>query len=218
MYRHWTPAEDNHLREHYPHQRAAVVAQAINRSVSAVYARAAHLGLSKSAAFYESAYSGRTGHNNHGASTRFKKGHTTWNKGKTGWDAGGRSAETRFKKGRPAHTAHNYQPIGSSRINRDGHLERKVTDDPTLVPSRRWTPVYRLVWESAHGAIPPGHVVRWLPGMATAIEAEITADKLECISKAEHASRNTIHRYPREVKQVIRLNAKLKRKLKARAK
>ena len=37
--------------------------------------------------------------------------------------------------------------IGSLRICNDGILQRKITDDPALYPSRRWVAVHRLVWE-----------------------------------------------------------------------
>lgn len=100
--------------------------------------------------------SGRTG--------RFEKGRGSWNAGLKGWLAGGRSVETQFKKGRPAHEARNYLPIGSTRITKDGYIERKVTDDPSLVPARRWKMEHRLVWEAEHGEIPPGHVVVFLDG------------------------------------------------------
>lgn len=190
----WTPAELAVLRQFYPDLRCADVAQVLGRPVGSVYQMAAKLGLSKSEAFNQSDASGRTrrGKTNPAmVATQFKPGLEPWNKGKKG--SVGHHPNCRahqFKKGRPAHESRNYQPIGSLRINADGHLERKVTDDPALVPVRRWAPVYRLVWEAAHGPIPDGHIVVFKPGQKTAVLEEITIDRLECITRAENARRN----------------------------
>lgn len=43
----------------------------------------------------------------------------------------------------------------------------------------------------------------------------VTLDNLECVSRAENMRRNTIHRYPPELKQAIRAVAKLRRTLSA---
>ena len=72
---------------------------------------------------------------------------------------------TSFKKGTMAGAAqHNYVPIGTERVSKDGYRERKVTDDPNLVPARRWVGVHRLVWEQENGPIPDGHVIVFLDG------------------------------------------------------
>lgn len=207
----WTPYQDEVLTMLYPDTPTAAIAQRLRKTPSQVYGRAHKLGLKKSDAFLQQ-YGGRlTGGDSRGASTRFQKGHQTWNAGKS-FHAGGRSAETQFQKGRAPQEARNYQPIGSFRISRDGLLEQKVTDDAAY-PARRWVAYQRIVWERAHGPIPPGCVVAFLPGTRTTDPEQITADRLECITKAENMRRNTIHRYPPELKDVIRLQGKLKRKI-----
>lgn len=126
--------------------------------------------------------------------TSFKPGQIPWNKG-IHFEAGGRSHETQFKKGQMSGAAQRkYVPIGTLRISKDGYLERKMTDDPSLMPTRRWTAVHRLVWEAAHGPIPAGHIVVYRKGMKTAVEEEITVDRLECISMAENLRRNGVWR------------------------
>jgi len=128
--------------------------------------------------------------------TSFKPGNTPWNKG-INFDSGGRSHETRFKKGCMSGAAqHNYVPIGTLRISQDGCLERKITDDPTLKPKMRWTAVHRLVWNAAHGPIPDGHIVVFRKGMKTVVAEEITVDKLECITRRENMRRNSAYRDP----------------------
>lgn len=211
----WTPAEDEQLQLLYPDSSAASVAAWFDCSTASVYRRARTLGLKKSEAFLASTASGRiaTG-SSVGADGRFKKGSVPFNKGlrrPPGW-APGRMATSQFKKGRPAHEARNYVPIGTERVSKDGYLERKVTDDPTLAPTRRWVGVHRLVWEEANGPIPPGHAIAFHDGNNRNLELA----NLELISNAEKMRRNTIHRYPPELKQAIRLVGKLRRAIKSK--
>jgi len=98
-------------------------------------------------------HSGRTGH--------FEKGHTVQRNNPVPKGDG----PGRFKRGTlNGAAARNYVPIGSLRWSKDGYLERKVTDDPSLWPARRWVGEHRLMWEAAHGPIPDGHVVVFLDG------------------------------------------------------
>lgn len=124
------------------------------------------------------------------------------------FNPGGRCRETQFKKGTRPHT---WQSIGTERINSDGYLDRKVTD--TGYPPRDWQPVHRLVWIEHHGEIPRGLVVVFKPGCRSAVREEITIDKLECITRVELLSRNTIHNYPEDVVSTIRLRAQVVRLL-----
>ena len=97
--------------------------------------------------------SGRTGH--------FEKGGKSWNKGKKGWTAGGRSAETRFKKG---NVPDNHKPVGTEVIDSYGYLKRKIAEP------NQWEFVHRLVWETHNGPIPEGKFVRFLDGDKTNCE------------------------------------------------
>jgi hypothetical protein len=213
----WGSLQDDLLRDLYADMPTVVLARVLEHSERAVYDRARKLGLRKSAEYLSSAYAGRLGRGcGRGAGTRFAKGITPWNKGRKGWDSGGRSAETRFAKGRPAHEARNYKPIGSLRISKDGYLERKVTDDPSIYPARRWVAVQRLVWEAAHGPVPAGHAVTFKPGRRTTDEAAITLDALELTSRADLMRRNTLHNLPPEVTQLIQLRGALNRKIRNR--
>jgi hypothetical protein len=188
----WTPADDNLLRTLYPDNTTAVLARLMNVGTRQIYTRATTLGLRKSPEYLASEKSGRILRGKRDPrmmATQFAPGQTPWNKG-THFVAGGRSAETRFKKGMAPQEHANYLPIGSLRLSKDNYLERKMTDDPRIVPARRWVPVHRLVWEAAHGPIPKGQVVVYKPGRKTTELEQITPDALECITRAELAHRN----------------------------
>ncbi len=83
---------------------------------------------------------------------QFKKGQTSWNKGKKGK---GGPLEARFQKGS---IPKNKLPVGAVTIRtnrRDGYARAYVkTGEPNI-----WKPRYIVVWETHHGAIPKGCVV-----------------------------------------------------------
>jgi hypothetical protein len=212
----WTPDELAFLRAHYPDRATAWIAEQLGRPAGSIYQQAAIQGLHKSRAFMASEASGRMQREDHrGRDWQFQPGQTPWNKG-SHYVAGGRSAETRFKPGRPAHEARNYKPIGSLRITRDGILERKVTDDPAVYPARRWVAVHRLVWIAAHGPIPPGHIVVFKAGRKTTDPAHIALDDVELITLAENMRRNTVHNLPAPIKEVVDLKRNLVRRISTR--
>lgn len=210
----WTPDEIQQLIAQYPHTPTRVLSQQIGRTDRSVYQKALELGLKKTPEYFETHVAGRLD-GLRGGKTRFKPGHEPWNKGKPGTTGNHpNSRRTQFKKGVMAGAAqHNYVPIGSTRISKDGHLEVKVTDDPSLYPARRWAPVHRLVWEAENGPVPDGRIIVFKPGMRTCVREEITADKLECISRAENMRRNTYHRYPKEIALAIQLRGALNRRI-----
>lgn len=213
----WTPEQLAGLRHLYPDHTADIVARVIGRSIKSVHEKAAHLSLSKSEAFKASDASGRilrVRKNPNMASTQFKAGNTPWNKGKAGSTGLHPNCRpTQFKPGRRPEEARNYVPIGSHRLNVEGHLERKVTDDPSLAPSRRWVPVYRLVWEAAHGPIPAGHIVVFKRGFTTAVLELITTERLECITRAENARRNHPRNKSPELARLVQLKGAITRQV-----
>lgn len=202
----WTPEKLELLRVLYPCTPNAVLGERLGASPRNVGQRARKLGLKKCEAFMRSELSGK-----------LQAGAEPWNKG-TNYVAGGRSAETRFKKGEMKGAAQaNYVPIGSLRVTKDGYLERKVTDAHP-VPARRWVAVHRLVWEQSHGPVAPGHVVVFKPGQLTTDPEAITVEKLEMVSRRELMRRNSRHtRYPPELNQLIQLRGALRRKINNRS-
>ncbi|MGU7780495.1 HNH endonuclease [Burkholderia sp. PU8-34] len=187
----WTPEQIEILRRRYPNERAEVLAEFFGCKVLRVYSKAAELGLKKTPEFFASAESGRAGHDDRGVAGRFVKGMESWNKGVKGSTGKHPNCRrTQFKKGEMSGAAqHNYVPLGTEKVV-DGYLRRKITDDPTIVPVRRWESVHRLVWIEANGPIPKGYVVCFLPGRFSVEIEKITIDALELVHRAELARRN----------------------------
>lgn len=194
----WTDAEDATLRTLYSQVSAGAIAEILGRTKPSVKMRINTLGITKS--------------ENRGC---FEKGMTPWNKG-LHYMPKGRCVDTQFKKGRPAHESRNYVPIGTLRISKDGYLERKTTDDPSIYPARRWAFVHRLVWAEANGPVPAGHLIVFKKGMRTNTLDEITPDRLECISLAENMRRNTFHNYGPEVAKTVQLRGAITRQINKR--
>lgn len=200
-YRHWTTVQLQMMREFYPHMPTRALAQVIGRTNRSVKLKAQALGLKKTPAYYRE-FAGIAG-------ARFAKGHLPANKGVKGWNAGGRSAETRFKPGQRPHT---WKPVGSYRTNSDGYLDRKVTD--TGYTPRDWVAVHRLVWIEANGPIPAGHSITFKPGRRTTELSLITPDALELVSRVDLMRRNSVHAVmPPELARLVQLRGALIRKI-----
>lgn len=212
----WTPEKLETLCNIYPHFSTHSVAKVLGCSKDAVCNQAYRMGLTKTAQYITQEREQR-GHHQASTRGRFKPGQAPWNKGQPG--STGHHPNTRatqFKAGRPASQAANYRAIGSHRIcSSDGNLYRKVTDDPSIPPVRRWVPVARLVWEAAHGPIPPGHLIVFKDKrQRTTVLEEITLDKLACISKADNARRNSYWaNYPPEVARLVQLKGAINRQV-----
>jgi len=212
----WTESELCLLREIYPDVPTTDIAALLGRKVGPIHQAAARYGIKKSAAFFASDLSARIlrGHKQEAMkASQFKKGHKTWNAGMKGWSAPG-ADRTQFKKGQMSGAAaSNYVPIGSLRITKDGNLQRKMTDDPALYPARRWTSVARIVWEAANGPMPDGALIVFRPGCKTTDPELITADKLECITRAQNALRNSPYSKSPELGRLYQLKGAITRQV-----
>lgn len=219
----WTASEDAELSRRYLSEPANVIARDLGRGIRAIYMRASLLGLKKPDGWMAETARKHWANGSHEGSraAHFKKGQTPFNKGKpvSEWMANYEACKaTQFRKGnKSGRAAQIERPIGSFRVTKDGQLQMKVNND--LPMQRRWVAVSRLVWEAANGPIPSGHVVRFRDGMATAVESEITLDRLELVSRVENMRRNSYHaRYPKEIAQLIQLRGAMNRKINNRSK
>lgn len=214
------PEEDAVIRALFPVNATREVAARLDRTESAVSQRANRIGVGKCPEYLATKAFRFNGSEPQSVASRFKPGQAPPNKGlrRPGY-APGRMAETQFHKGRAASDARNYQPIGAERITRDGILERKVSDDLSMYPAKRWLPVTRIVWEAAYGPIPQGYSIVFKPGRKSTDAACINTDALELVSRAELMRRNSYHtRYPKEVALLIQLKGALNRKINRRQK
>jgi hypothetical protein len=210
----WSEDDDALLRQRYPHESTAKLAEELRRTVKSVYARAKNLGLHKSEEYLASPDACRLRRDDHpGKAYQFGRGHVPANKGlrRPGWSPG-RMKETQFKKGERRGVAEKlWKPIGTERISKDGYLERKINNDLPL--QARWRAVHRIVWEEANGPIPPSHVIAFKNGDPK----DIRLDNLECISRRERMARNTVHNLPKPLAKTIQLLGALKRQINRKA-
>jgi hypothetical protein len=205
----WTESEKDIVRQLYPHTTNAEIIKLLGRHTErSLYLMAKKMGIKKSPEYFK--LHGARLDGVIGTESRFKAGSTPWNKGMH-YFAGGRSADTQFKKGRKPEESRNYQPIGTLRISKDGYLERKISDDISVNPARRWQAVHRLVWEASNGVIPAGHLIVFKKGMFTNQIELLTVDRLECISRAENARRNSKWKSDPEMLNLYRLKGQINR-------
>lgn len=204
----WTAEEDAVLRELYPHEPSKAIAAALGRSLSSVYVRAQCIGVQKSDE-YVATTRWRAGHVPASMGRPFEPGHRAWNKG-TSYRNGSDTMRARYAAGYRPHTE---KPIGSLRLRTTRgltYVERKFSMVGTN-QSQRWRAVHRLVWEAEHGPTPRGHVVVFRPGMHTVVAQEITLDRLELVTHAQLLERNSVLRYPPELRTAMRRRARLER-------
>ncbi len=209
--RSWTGYEIEALRAQYANTLTATIAATLGRTPSSTHQKAIKLGLSKSAEFIANASRARMTPEHPARAEQFAKGHKTWNAG-IAFDAGGRSAETRF---RPGNVPQTWLPVGSQRLDKDGLLELKFADLPG---KDGWIHAHRKAWEDINGPVPAGLIVVFKPGRRTAKLDEITADAVEAIDRAELMRRNTYHRFGPEIAKVIQLRGAINRQINKRTK
>jgi hypothetical protein len=197
MIQRWTPEADAELAELYKTLSAGEIARRMGRTRCSIKGRLNVIGLKKPEGITNSG--------------RFMPGQASWNKGKH-YQAGGRSAETRFKPGcRHGIALARYLPVGSERVTKDGYIQRKVSDEPTFY--KRWRFVHVLTWEAAHGPVPKGHVVSFKNGDGADCRR---VENLELLHRRELMARNTVHNYPEELRQVIRLKGAITKRIATR--
>jgi HNH endonuclease len=207
----WSAKDDARLRRLYPDTPTFKLAKDLRRSLTSVYARAAKLGIEKSAAYLAGPNACRLRRGDHvGAAFRFTPGHVPHNKGlrRPGW-AAGRMRETQYKRGqRNGLAARHWMPVGSTRLI-EGYVYRKVSDVPNVPYTVNWKPDHVLVWTRAHGPVPVGHAI----GFRNGDKADVRLDNLVCLSRRELMLRNSVHNLPAPLPQVVQLLGALTRQI-----
>lgn len=197
----WTDKEIKFITENYSDMNTADIATILNRPMGGVYGKAYIMGLKKSKEYLaimlerESKKLAEFGKN-----YQFKKGDVPYNFGqKMSTELYDKIKRTMFKKGRKPHNTRNK---GDECKSTDGYTYVKIADND-------WRLKHRVIWEQVNGAIPADHIVVFKDNNLT--NFDIT--NLQLISKSENMLRNTIHQYPEPIKQIIKLNKKLKNKI-----
>lgn len=190
----------DHIRQRYPHEPTDIVARDLNISVAKLYRMANSMGVKKTPEYMKKHMPGMDNLIKHGAAFRFKKGDKPYNKGvKMTESTYNKVKHTMFK---PGEQPHNTRPVGSIRI------QEKAGDIPyqyIKVANRNWQLLHRYNWEKVNGKIPKGMVLRFKDG--NTMNCEVS--NLELLTQQENMMRNTMHQYPAELKEVLKLRNKL---------
>lgn len=158
----WTEEELQYLREHYPDDNTAEIAEHLGRTECAVLQMAAKQGLRKSAEYMEKtlcALGRQVSHTPKAIANRFKKGQEPFNKGKNrtermSEEGHEKCLRTAFKDGNIPHNAY----AAGTEIVRNGRVYVKVPGRRRLMLKQHY------VWQLHYGKIPQDHVVKFKDG------------------------------------------------------
>ena len=183
----WTQAEDDYLRKIYPDMSNEEVAMWLHRSKRAVMAHAYILGVHKSPEFAEKQF--RKG--------QFRKGQTPHNKGKSRKYWASPEAEElmekgQFKPGECRDDNPRKRQIGHEKVYADGYV--------WIITEHGRKQKHRVVWEQAHGPIPPDHCVKFKDGN----RMNCSLDNLYLVSRADHARETRAALSPEQKKEIMR--------------
>lgn len=192
------------IRKLFSNMKTKDLADKLGLSYSQVANRAYSMGLKKSHKFKISDKSGRHNVIEVGKKTRFQPGHVPFNKGiKMPNHVYDKVKHSMFKKG---HRPQNWKPDGSivERNDKSGrtYLYYKVKDS-------HWILYHNKIWMDYHGKIPAKHIISFRDG--NTLNCDI--NNLQLLSMSENVKRNSIHRFPEELKEVIKLKQKLNKKI-----
>ena len=202
----FTKAKEDELRALYPNTSTAEIAARFGCKINSVHNAAMRLGFKKDSAFLSRVFAERMADPNHpGRAHQFQKGTIPANKGKKWADfmspeAQANSTRTQFKKGQKGW---NYKPVGYERVSKDGYIEVKIAEPRTFRPK------HRVVWEKVHGPIPRGHKIAFRDGDKRNFELS----NLEMVSNSDFLERNTVHRFPEDVRMLIHAKGALNREI-----
>ena len=190
-----TPEIDKVLQKHYLEIPFKALAKKIGKSATFVRIRLRQLGLVVPKEIIEKRK----------AESQIKKGTIPPNKGKKmPAEIYEKAKLTFFKKGHLPHNTLHDEAITLRKDNK-GNIYLHIR-----ISLGKWQMLHVYNWEKTNGAVPEGKIIVFKNG--NQMDCQVT--NLECITYEENMRRNSIHNYPPEVKEVIRLTRKLQTKLK----
>ena len=197
----WSDKEIKLLKKLYPNTNNNDIAKILKCNYSRIVNKAFSLGLKKSQTHLKKMMNPVIGTN-----TRYKKGNIPHNKNKK-WDEVMPICKqlccmkTTFKKGNLPHNTKENGYI-SIRKDKNGNDYKFIRLDKS-----KWIPLHVYNWKQVYGEIPKDKIVVF----KNKDKNNCSIDNLELISRVENMNRNTIHRYPVELKSTIRTLNKLKK-------
>lgn len=190
------------IKKRYPFEHTKNIAKDLNMSENAVYNRAFYMNLKKDPQYLKTTQFQKG--SNVGLATQFKPGNVPTNKGKKmSKETYEKVSKSFFKKNnKPA----NWMPNGTLnwRIDKCNRRYQYIK-----ISNCNWKLYSRYVWEQAHGDIPKGMIIIF----ADKNTENCNLDNLRMISYKKNMLINSIHNYPTEIQQLIKLNNKLKNKI-----
>jgi hypothetical protein len=200
--RNYTEEFIQYMRENFPHRSTKEISKECGIEESLLSNLADRKGIKKSEQYLTAWREKSNANLSKNTSTRFKKGHVPWTAGKKGIRM---SKGTEFKKGS---MPHNTLPVGSIKLDKDGYQYVKIADAPGK-KSNRWKALHHVIWEQHHGPLPKNHIVIFRDKN----QNNMLIENLECISRHENMSRNTMGRFPAELISAIRTLNKIKKQI-----
>jgi hypothetical protein len=197
----WTEQEIKFLTDNYPDIKTADIAAIMNRPIGGVNGKAYDLGLKKSFKHMKALLEIEAKKlAEAGKQYQFKKGQVTHNKGqKMPKELYEKVKRTMFK---PGHKPGNIKKVGAERIDYEGYTYVKLADAD-------WVLKHRHIWEQVNGPVLANHVVIFKDNNMHNFDI----NNLQMISQKENMLRNTIHQYPEQIQELIKLKNKLKKKI-----
>lgn len=198
-----SPDEDKYILENYLSVPVKSIARHLKRSPCFVSIRMRQLKLKIPDTLIQERQ----------LASRFKPGMTPANKGKKqsefmtkeGID---RSKAYQFKKGNLPHNTKSDGVI--STVTNTLRSGKKILYKTIRISLSEWRMLHVYKWEKKYGPVPKGYVVIFKNGNTS----DCSLRNLKLVTRIELMKMNTIHRYPPELKQLIKLNSKLKKKIK----
>ena len=194
----WTPWQLDWLAILYPDYSAEELVVYLGHPVKTIRDKAARLKIRKSAEFLSSNARRNLNSGNRGTSSQFVKGQPAWNKGKKGYCPQGAG----FLLGnKPV----NSKPLGIILKQRSGYLKIKTAMHPA-----KWEMLHVVNWKEAGNPLPVyPEVFKFKDGN----KLNCSPENLEITTKRKVMAENTVHNLPEDLKEVVKLNGMIVRKI-----
>jgi hypothetical protein len=193
-YPEWKESEINRLKELFPSNTLAQIAEELNLTISRVNYKAIQLGLKKSPEYMQRLKEEATKKIAvSGAAFRFKKGFPSITKGMKMTKG---ANVTSFKKGM---IPKNIEPVGTIVTTTEGYFRIKIAA-PNV-----WENLHVVLWTQQYGEIPEGFCIRFKDGN----RKNCVLENLALTSRRDLLIHNQVMHYPVELKEVAFLTKKI---------